>query len=192
MKKLISVLVVVCILFQSQKVSAQANRDELSVEYSTLTVPQGVYIFGGVLGAAFSLGHFTFDNTIMTGALTVDYMHYFINWFGLGVCAFGEYMTADAYSVDGEGNRTPNGKFNMGFASVNPQVKFKYLDNPTWNLYSKLNAGVGVSLTDSPSIIPSFQVSLIGVGFGSPKLKGFVELGFGMQGIVGFGLTFGL
>ena len=186
MKKLLlaAAALAACIGMNAQ--TSQA-RNEFSVGYSQFTVLEGAYLFGGIFGAAFSLGHFTFDNTVMTGALSLEYHHYTNDWFGYGGLVAAEYITSDSYSVDGDGNKTPNGKYNMGLASAAPLAIGKWLRREKFNLYSKLAAGVG--LTFDGQVIPFFQVSPLCIDFGPGQgWNGFVETGFGMQGLVTAGI----
>ena len=83
MKKLLLAAAALCACIGMNAQTSQA-RNEFSVGYSQLTVLEGAYLFGGIFGAAFSLGHFTFDNTVMTGALSFEYHHYTNEWFGYG------------------------------------------------------------------------------------------------------------
>lgn len=186
MKKLL--LILLLLVSFTAKTEAQPYKNEISLTYSTFTVPQGVYIFGGVFGAVFSLGHFTFDHTVMSGALGVEYTRWVNHWFGYGGAVFGEFMTADAYSVDDDGNKTPNGKFNMAFASVTPTVKFMWFNHPHFGMYSKLGAGVCMGLSSEPSVIPSVQVSPVCMEFGGDSWRGLIEIGVGMQGIITAGV----
>jgi hypothetical protein len=186
MKKLLLILGLLVSFAVNTK--AQVYKNEVSVVYSTFTVPQAVYVFGGVFGAMFSLGHFTFDNTIMSGALAFEYTHWVNNWFGYGGSVYGEFMTADAYSVDKDGNKTPNGRFNMGFASLTPMAKFMWFNHPRFGMYSKIAAGLCVGFSEEPSFVPAVQVSPVCMEFGGGSWRGLVEIGIGMQGILAAGV----
>jgi hypothetical protein len=169
------------------------DRNEITITYGQITAPQFAYMFGGVLGAAFSLGHFSFDHALMFGAAGVEYVHYVNNWLGFGGMVLCDYMTADAYSVASDGTKTPDGKYNLGFASAMPVVKFAWLNREHVGLYSKLACGVGYVFADQSSdparnFTWSGQVTPIGVDFGGMSFRGFVELGIGMQGLVSGGV----
>jgi hypothetical protein len=169
------------------------DKNEFSITYGQATLPQFAYVMGGVLGAAFSLGHFSFDNMLALGTVGVEYVHYVNSWFGFGGAAMCDYMTANAYSVDGDGNKTPNGKYNFGYASVMPLVKFAWFNREHVGLYSKLGFGAGMAFSNGDSepgenISFSGQVTPIGVDFGGESFRGFVEAGIGMQGVVNAGV----
>ena len=153
-----------------------------------MTLPQFGYVMGGVLGVAFTAGHFTFENSKFFGGVGVEYVHYVNNWFGFGGMALVDYMTSDAYSVDGDGNKTPNGKFSFGYASLMPVAKFAWFRRPHVGLYSKLGIGAGLALDNGDSVEQNIswsgQITPIGVDFGSESFRGFVEAGVGMQGLV--------
>ena len=192
MKKIVAVLL--CLTFVAGAYAKNdKDQNEFTITYGQITVPQFAYVFGGALGAAFSLGHFTFDNAHMVGAVGVEYVHYVNDWLGFGAMVLCDYMTADAYSVDSDGNKTPNGKFDLGFASAMPVVKFAWLNRPRVGLYSKLAVGAGYSFANgsedpASNITWSGQLTPIGVDFGGESFRGFVEAGVGMQGLVSAGV----
>lgn len=167
---------------------SQDYKNELSVSYGQATVPQFAYMFGGIFGVVFTAGHFEFDNTVMTGTLGVEYNHWVNNWFGYGGAVFAEYMTSDTYSKDSDGNKTKNGKFNLGFASVMPTARFKWFNNPHFGMYSKLGVGLGLAFSDEWQPTLSAQVSPVCMEFGGNSWRGLVELGIGMQGIATVGV----
>lgn len=167
---------------------SQDYKNEISVSYGQATVPQFAYMFGGIFGVVFTAGHFEFDNTVMTGTLGVEYNHWVNNWFGYGGAVFAEYMASDTYSKDSDGNKTKNGKFNLGFASVMPTARFKWLNSPHFGMYSKLGVGLGLAFSDEWQPTLSAQVSPVCMEFGGNSWRGLVELGIGMQGIATVGV----
>jgi len=187
MKRLIALFLCMTVVFAGYAKNDK-DRNEFSINYGQITVPQFAYVFGGALGAAFTLGHFTFDNAHMLGAFGLEYVHYVNNWLGFGGTVLCDYMTADAYSVASDGTKTPNGKFNLGFASLMPEVKFAWFNRPHVGLYSKLAVGAGLTFANNSedireNITWAGQITPIGVDFGGESFRGFVEAGVGMQGI---------
>ena len=168
------------------------SRNEVSITYGQATLPQFAYVMGGVLGVAFTAGHFTFENSHFIGGVGMEFIHYSNNWFGYGLAGTVDYMTSDAYSVDGDGNKTPNGKFQLGYLSVMPMLKFAWLRKPHVGLYSKLGIGAGLEFRNGDvtqdNISWSGQVTPIGFDFGGESFRGFVEAGVGMQGLVNCGV----
>ena len=192
MKKLIALFMCFVVL-SSAYAKNDKDRNEFSITYGQATIPQYAYVLGGVFGAAFSLGHFSFENTHMLGAVGVEYVHYVNNWLGLGGAVQCDYMTADAMNVASDGTKTPNGKFKLGMASAMPVVKFAWLNRAHVGLYSKLGAGTGYTFTNDSSEVKdnfafAFQLTPVGVDFGGESFRGFVEVGLGMQGTVSGGV----
>jgi hypothetical protein len=188
MKKTIALFLALTVVF-SGYAKNDKDKNEFTVTYGQVTVPQFAYVFGGVLGAAFTLGHFTFDNMHPFGAVGLEYVHYVNDWLGFGGLVLCDYMTADAYSVDGDGNKTPNGRYDLGFASAMPEVKFAWFNRPRVGLYSKIAVGAGLTFSNDSedlrdNITWSGQITPIGVDFGGESFRGFVEAGVGMQGVV--------
>ena len=186
MKKLITFCITV--LLSGTLLFGQDMKNEITVSYSQATLPQTAYLLGGVFGTIFTLGHFQFDNTLFLGALGVEYAHNVNDWFSYGGVATIDYMTSDAYTVDSDGNRTDNGKFNLGWASLMPIVKFTWLNHPKFDMYSKLGAGVGLAFNDGEGVSFSAQVSPVCMQFGGGKIRGVLEFGYGMQGIATVGI----
>lgn len=167
--------------------------NEISLGYSQFTIPQTVYIFGGVLGVAFSLGHFQFDSPSMYGAASFEYVHYVNNWLGFGGLAIADYMSAKTYKTENDEKVYDGGKFDLGFASIMPVVKFRWFNNPHFGMYSKLGAGLGYVFTNEEDPFAwSAQISPVCLEFGGISFRGFIELGIGMQGIATFGIKWSL
>ena len=192
MKKFVAILLCLTVVFGAYAKNDK-DRNEISITYGQVTLPQFAYVMGGVLGVAFSLGHFTFENSRMLGSAGIEYVHYVNNWLGFGGAVMCDYMTADAFSVDGDGNKTPNGKYNLGYVSAMPVVKFAWFNRPHVGLYSKLGFGAGMAFSDGDSnpadnVSFSGQVTPLGFDFGGESFRGFIEAGVGMQGLVNGGI----
>ena len=163
------------------------NKNEVTITYSQFTVPQTAYITGGVLGIAFSLGHFAFDNTVMTGALGVEYYRTLNHVVKVGGIFCGEYMTSDTYqTIDGE--KQYNGTYDFGYCSLMAAVKLTWFDYYHFRMYSKLAVGPAAGIGDTVGISIGAQVSPICLEFGSTNLRGFAEFGIGMQGVASIGI----
>ena len=191
MKKLIALFMCFVVL-SSAFAKNDKDRNEFSITYGQFTVPQFAYVMGGVFGAMFTAGHFSFENPKMVGAAGVEYVHYVNGWLGFGGAAMCDYMTATALSVSSDGTKTPNGKFQLGVVSVMPVVKFAWLNRAHVGLYSKLAAGAGLFFANGSdseeNVSVAFQVTPVGVDFGGERFRGFVEAGVGWQGIVSGGV----
>ena len=192
MKKLIALLlclIIMCPVFAKNETA----KNEFSITYGQITVPQAAYVLGGVFGAMFSLGHFSFEDAHFIGGVGVEYVHYVNEWLGFGGAVLCDYVTANAVNVAKDGTKTPNGKFNLGIVSAMPAVKFAWYNREHVGLYSKLAAGAGFTFTNQSSDTKdnfafAFQATLIGMDFGGDTFRGFAELGIGMQGLVNAGV----
>ena len=191
MKRIVAVFMALSVVF-SVYAKDDESRSEVSVTYGQATLPQFAYVMGGVLGVAFTAGHFTFENSRFLGGVGLECVRYANNWLGFGLAGTFDYMTSDAFSVDGDGNKTPNGKYNLGFVSVMPVVKFAWLRRPHVGLYTKLGVGAGLALDNGDTVEENItwagQVTPIGFDFGNESFRGFVEAGVGMQGLVAAGI----
>jgi len=187
MKRIIAALLLSILLAGS--LPARERDNEFALAYSQFTVPQAVYVIGSVFGIAFSLGNFTLEKMALPGALSLEYTHYVNDTFGFGGSLTGDLMTADKYTGKEE-NKKYDGKFRMGFLSVMPHVKASWFDNPHFGMYSKVAVGAaGVFQKDGESSITwAAQLSPVCMDFGGSDLRGYLELGVGMQGIVTLGI----
>ncbi len=188
MKKFKCFLMTVLLLVMSIGLNAQPSKNEITIEYGQFTVPQFAYVFGGVFGVMFSLGHFSFENTVMSGTIACEYNRNVNDWFSYGGLGSFEYMTSDTYTTDGEGVKTYGDKFNLAAATVMPTAHFHWFRNPHFGMYSKIGAGVGLAFSSETSVFPAVQLSPVCIEFGGETLRGIAELGAGMQGIIVVGL----
>ena len=185
MKRIHAILLLA--LFLTVSLTARERKNEWGLSYSQLTLPQGAYVLGGVFGAVFSLGNFTFENMVMPGALSLEYTRYINDTFGFGGGVTGDYMTADKYTGKDE-NRRYDGKFSLAIVSLMPHVKAYWFNHPHFGMYSKLAAGCAFQLGDSPGVSFAAQVSPVCMDFGGDVWRGYLELGAGMQGLVTLGI----
>ena len=188
MKKIFTVLTALFVLMAPVLTYAQPPKNEISVEYGQFTIPQGAYLIGGVFGVMFSLGHFSFENTVMTGALAIEYNRNVNDWFGYGGIASVDYITSDTYTINSDGEKVMGDKFNLGAATLMPSTHFFWFRNPHFGMYSKLGAGLGVSFGSDVGFFPAFQLSPVCMEFGGDNVKGLFEIGFGVQGIAAIGI----
>ena len=107
----------------------------------------------------------------------------------LGGILHGDFGPSYKYTGKEE-NKKYDGKFRMGFLSVMPHVKASWFDNPHFGMYSKVAVGAaGVFQKDGESSITwAAQLSPVCMDFGGSDLRGYLELGVGMQGIVTLGI----
>lgn len=172
--------------------NARDYKNEVALTYGQYTIPQFAYVVGGVFGVAFTGGHFEFSNSKFIGAAGVEYIHYVNDWFGYGGNIACDYMVSDTYNTNSDGEKTYKGKWGFGFASIMPTAKFSWFRRDKVSLYSKISAGVGIGFDNGGQLEDNItfagQITPIGVDFGGKSLRGFVDLGIGMQGIVNVGV----
>ena len=85
-----------------------------------------------------------------------------------------------------------------------PAVKFDWLRKKNFGLYSKAavgvtyifekevqdNVGESKKINDDSKFMVNFHATLLGVEAGSQKLRGFIELGVGEQGMMQAGVRY--
>lgn len=193
MKKiLISTLLLVLLVYPARSQNRPAN--EFGVSYGTITVPDVAMTFGSILGVAFSGGLWSFDNINATGAFGLEYYHNFNDRIAVGgICCYDAFM-ADAIDEDG-GQKINKGRYGSHFINVMPAFRVNWFDRERVSMYSKIAAGAMLQISPDDELGENTtdwafaaHLSLAGVEFGSRTFRGFVEAGWGMQGILTFGV----
>ncbi len=192
MKRIIAVLIGVMMLAAPQMRAQQYNdgpENDFSVSYGYFTVTQFATVLGGVLGAAFTLGHAAPTDILSTGSLQLEYLHKTNSWLWLGGGLSGEVDTLIMEGRDSDGNPTGNPtKSNINTLNAFATAKANWLRREKMAMYTRLSAGVLAAIGgDETSLAPSVQLSLVGCEFGGLTNRGFVELGVGMHGILSGG-----
>lgn len=130
------------------------------------------------------------------GTLGLEYFYHLID---APRVAIGGILTYATYGEDvvEKSSGTTKGDRKRTYVTLMPSVKYYYIDNKHFGLYSKAAAGAmmlhsksnynGKSDTDSDFRF-MFQASLIGLEAGSQNFRAFFELGAGEQGIALIGL----
>jgi len=77
--------------------------------------------------------------------------------------------------------------FHYNFVTVMGRTDFRWVNASAVQLYSGL--ALGVVFVDRSSPLPSLQLNVLGLRVGNENIGGFVELGLGMNGILGGGLS---
>ncbi|MBQ0056639.1 MAG: hypothetical protein KBT20_03180 [Bacteroidales bacterium] len=124
------------------------------------------------------------------GAINVQYMYPITEKWSMGASAVYGMST---YTVDfGYGY---SDEFHDYYYSFMPAFRYYHLNKENIALYSKAALGFSNQIKNSSSYDDknngmsfAFQVSVIGIEFGIPLVRGFIEGGYGSQGIVQAGL----
>lgn len=194
MKKAFSILAGM-LLMCSTGVSAQdyeQPKHEISVGYGAIGATDIISIFGdGIVGTISG----NIDELNTTGEISAQYLYNLNKTWGIGVGAtFSE--------TDGK-NKEKTYKQKSDYLIVMPTVRANWFRGNYFGMYSRVAAGVYAAFNSAKTTdgkVPSdssnevgfaFQLSPIGLEIGSRKVCGYIEGGFGYQGMIMAGLRLG-
>lgn len=146
-----------------------------------------------------------------TGSMGLEYFHYTQSgtW-AFGVAAIYEKSSMDLTFKDTQNSKTGTTGFSMNFITVMPSVKLQWFNTNVVGMYSKVALGASVmavpktidvvvdgqtqkeSLDRMPSVLPAFQANPICIEVGGQNVRGFLETGWGMQGLIMGGVRINL
>lgn len=178
-----------------------------------MTIPISALVTSTISLGSYT-GHYSYGDESYFPAITAEYYYHVNELIGLGGFLAFNGMSRDMYvegtynySQDKTTHKIKTGEASRYNFSLIPTAKFDWLRKKNFGMYSKV--GVGVSFMfehqkdelDSNSsakatdetdttIIPNLQCSLLGLEGGSEAIRGFVELGFGEQGIMLAGVKY--
>ena len=175
------------------------SRHEISVSYGTITLPQavdyigagGAELFGGFfVGMADVIlpGDATYPKRINnggTGGFSFQYLYSLNRTIKLGgtVCyenTWGEWNNGSDYIVH--------------YPAIMATSKFTWFNREHFGMYSKLSLGMMLLIDgkneDKPIPMLAAQASTICMEFGGKSLRGFLETGWGNQGLLNLGVKF--
>lgn len=147
------------------------------------------------IGISYGLGTFTDVNSsylsgIFSGKQTSYIGSFGIEYFyrpksALGVGLVGTFSTCKWNDSD---------KARTKYFSIMPAVKYNWLNRDRFSMYSKIALGVLIGIdsgadNDKTTAAFAWQASAVGAEFGN-SFRGFLELGFGEQGILVAGLRY--
>ncbi|MBR6282981.1 MAG: hypothetical protein IKR25_01635 [Muribaculaceae bacterium] len=134
------------------------------------------------------------DKDRYVGPLTLEYFYHVTPVIGVG--AVGVYSYHKGVYVNAG---TPEDQSST-YLTIMPSVKVNWLRRDNWGLYSKIafgysyckykNAEEGKEARTDTGSCANFQASIIGAEVGGRSVRGFVELGFGEQGVGLAGVRF--
>lgn len=196
--KIKSIILLAC-MFLSYSIGAKASdyeypQHEISVGYGVIGMTDIASIFGEVFAGAFTG---TVDELNTTGEISAQYLYNINKTWAVGCAAM--YAGTKAYNKDHTCNQTSN------FIALMPSVRATWFHAKHFGMYSRAavgglldfsttkNTGTNNSSDDSSTTgTYAFQVSPVAMEFGSNKVSGYLELGFGMQGMIMAGVRVGL
>ncbi len=181
----------------SQVVSAIADFTSILVSAAATTAVTGGYY----------TGHYSYGDKSFSPAISVEYYYHVNNIIGLGGFLGYNSLKRDMYAEwtnnsDGTHRKELTGKASRYNVSLIPGAKFDWVRKKHFGFYSKFALGVtlmfekqkdddskGTDYKDTV-VIPNGQLSLVGLEAGSIHLRGYMELGFGEQGLLLAGVKY--
>lgn len=196
MKK--TVLLIAALLVASPKVMAIEEPlpdKELSFEYSMITGPDIAMFWAGVFVSVFSLGHYTLNDISCTGQFSFQYCHSLGERWMVGCSTSYEHA---GFTMEDKNGVVDPDRTGGHFFSIMPTAKCYWFNKPHFGMYSEAQVGALASImpdtngenldkADFGAVI-GFQLNLIGMDFGGPDVRGFLELGVGTQGFISLGI----
>ena len=199
MKRLLSSIALLIISSYVCLAQTEESRHEISVSYGYLTLPQAVdYIGAG--GAELFGGFFVIiANAIApeaqelpkridnggTGSFSLQYLYSINKTIKLGgtVCYennWGKWNNGSDYLIH--------------YPTIMATSKFMWFNHEHFGMYSKFSLGMMLLIDgkneEKPIPMPAAQISSICMEFGGEALRGFLETGWGNQGLLNFGMKF--
>ena len=130
-----------------------------------------------------------------TGTYTVGYTYQFLKWIAVG----------GNLSYSGKFNNIMNlfddtkiGKVKENHFNIAPTIRFSWLNRDYAQMYSKISLGLSIETRTTikndvkisySNINTSGQITFLGISIGR-KVFGFIEAGFGTQGVLIFGVGY--
>lgn len=164
--------------------------NEISVSNGQITALQLGYVLAVILGGAFSGGEAELDEFSSFGSFGLEYHHYLNRHIAVGANATYESCIM---SIINSGDGIAYSK--SDYLSLFPSVKLPWFYRSRFSMYSKVAAGPVLSYGGSDGEISrrfifGWQAVPVGLDFGGRGLRGFVEMGGGLHGMVNYGLRF--
>lgn len=170
--------------------------NEISVYYGQGSCTQLAMALGSAWCTAFTLGAARLEELRSTGAIGVEYHRYVHPGIAVGAVLGYEggtmrFSTLSGEDENGEPVYSPGSEDANRFSFIEfmPSVTFKWFSLPSLSMYSRVALGAMLDLSgDGKTLVFAFQASPAGIDFGTGRFRGFLEAGFGCQGILTVGL----
>jgi hypothetical protein len=199
MKRLLSSVALLIISNFVCLAQTDKSRHEISVSYGYVTIPQAIDLIGTVGGEVlgglfvgiadvFAPGVQEYPKIIDnggTGGISLQYLYSLNRTIKLGgtVCyesTWGEWSNGSDYIVH--------------YPAIMATSKFIWFNHEHFGMYSKLSLGMMLILDgkneDKPIPMLAAQASSVCMEFGGKALRGFLETGWGNQGLFNFGVKY--
>lgn len=207
MKKLALILALAMVMPHGMK----AQENEISVSYGRGSLPAITYTMASVFAPVFSFGLLEIEDSHSLGCVTAGYWHYFNERLSVGADLSAElfklcFNQYDGKDDNGKAKYRPGDWQRLDFVTLMPGVKYKWVSRSHFGMYSKLSAGATMYYQHDISVQAdeseteervadtdfsfAMQFSPLGIEAGNESVRGFTEIGFGMEGIILAGVRY--
>ena len=181
----------------SEIVGGLADLTSIAISAAVTTAVTGGY----------GTGNYSYGDESYIPTITAEYYYHVNKLIGLGGFVAFNGLDRDMYAEwrnndTGKKHKQKTGEASRRNFSIIPTAKFDWLRKKNFGMYSKVGVGVtfmhesqkddvanGTDFSDT-TIAPNIQLSFLGLEGGSESIRGFVEAGFGEQGILLAGLRY--
>lgn len=193
----IAILMAACFSLNAQeqefeyKGAARPDLNEFNFSYGTptaawvvtlYTLPFAETLFETLFSIFMPLGVDIPSYSVSTGSFGVEYMRYLKS----GRVAFGGLLCYENLMLRNVDKKDPskNWSENTHLMTVMPSIKVAWFNRKHFGMYTRAAIGV-TAIMGKNRTIPylALQVSAVGMDFGGRRCRGFLEYGFGTQGI---------
>ena len=149
----------------SRRHNMPAFRNEVELSYGRLTLADMAHVFSGAFVAVFTVGYSQFDNFKAYGSVNAEYYRVLNKTFSVGGLVGWSGGSADVVDK----NKVKTSKLSAGIMFIDDYEE-------------------GSKSTDYSPLF-SFQAGAVCVQAGGQRVRGFVELGIGMTGLIVGGIS---
>lgn len=196
-------LSVLCSTSALAQTESQFYQNEIKVEINDGLPPTFLFAFGDAIDDVIQSNQNEIsDEEDITPFLSITYNHFLSHKLAVGVdVGYYSYQTDEVYE-DQDTHEKTYAHSNWTLFSIAPNIKYIYVDHPAFDFYgraligllyghsaSEARSGSGTNTDSGNALFFMAQVMPLGVRFGR-AFGGFVELGFGMKGFIGLGLSY--
>ncbi len=182
--------------------------NEVSLSYGYLSNIKFVdsYTEVDATSLATKIGYVSTDNLKTIGSINAQLLHRNRKWLSFGIGLTYEATTQDCYNNKKEKAEwvvTRYGEMTSRYISAMPTFRFNWLIYRSFTIYSKIAGGLCFMVhsykdtSNNGDIIEgkkkhggSYQLSPFGIQIGSKDIVGFLELGFGNEGVAQAGVAY--
>lgn len=169
-------------------VPLQSYKNSFYVSYGGLGLSEAAIVLGVAIisvPAAAIAGKGTDFDFRMSGNVQFGYARSVTKWLWVGGDFGYEYL--DVLNEGSEGGNNSG----LHWATLMASAKADWFRRENVAMYSKLSAGIlGLVNLNEVSISPAFHVTVYGIEFGSPQVRGLVEIGAGFSATISAGLRY--